>query len=491
MVEGYDRRTRYVGRVPYSVGATGNSPQSSGTIHTKSESVLSWRDNVEGAFVADIDVDPYNGWLSAQKELKYDEQRKVQRELQRAGLPGLPDYEVKEFVDNGHPFDKVSKFVNTSLRSRRSYISYPGQGSFVGYPYYTAGATVSSSARSQAPFQLTNASYLEWTFMPYEAYPLPEPPQEDLANYGKRAISIVAPGRPQVDMFRIIGELLAGIPQMPGKALLSQGSFASTGDEWLNMLFGVMPTYDDGINAGKVLLDISHALMQYRRDAGRIVRRKMEFPEIVRSAILTKDQINANSGKIYAGASSYGFNRKPITGGYTDLSSFQVRRDLPTSSELFFREVRTIKFAGAFTYYIPTSPDFAGKLGRYMTELDNVIRLRPTTTNVYELTPWSWLFDWFVDVRSQLDLASIAFDDNLVVNYGYAMEHSQRSVVCKTEFATPTPNPGVGFASTYTGFERKRRIRANPYGFVGQTGSSGWNPFRWSILAALGISRLR
>lgn len=493
MQSGYDQRSRFTRRVPYesSLPLQGVGSGYVGSISTRSENVISWRDNIEGQFLDETKVDPYMGYLTSTNEIKYEEQRRVQRELQRAGLPGLPDYEVREFVDNGHVFDKTTDYVNTSLRSQRRYVSYPGQGTFTGFPFCAVGAKVSSSAQGQMPFKMNTSSYLENNFFAQEGYLLPRPSVDELEDYGKRAISIVAPGRPQVDMFRVIGELLVGIPQLPGKALLTKGDFASSGDEWLNMLFGVMPTYKDAIDVGNVLKHITALLFQYRRDAGRIVRRKMEFPVISNSAIFTKDQIDANSGAIVAGGANYGFHRTPYIGGLGDSSSNRVRRDLPTTSEIFMREVRTVKFSGAFTYYIPTTPEFAGKVGRYLKELDRVIGLSPNSVNVYELTPWSWLFDWFVDLRSQLDLAQLAFDDNLVINYGYAMEHTNRSVVCKTELAGAAPVGGVSFASTYLGFERKRRIRANPYGFVGQTGSQGWNPFRWSILAALGISRSR
>lgn len=487
---GYDRRSRFVKRLPYKSSSRSSGSGYSGVIHQKAEEVLSWRDVPEGRFVPDVEVDPYMGYLASTNEAKYEQQRSVQRELERAGLPGLPDYEVKEFVDNGHVFDKTSDYVNTSLRSRRMYSTLPGQV-YEGYPFYTVGAQVSSANRGDMLFKMNSSPYLENSFFPNAGSVIPRPSDSDLESYGKRAIMILAPGRPRVDLFRAIGELFAGIPSMPGKALLTKQDLASGGDEWLNGLFGIMPTWSDAVDVGNVLKSISHALLQYRRDAGRIVRRRMEFPDIIRSAVFSKDQMEPNSGLIQAGASDYGFARKPFVGGMGSSSNNQVRRDLPTTSELFMRDVRTISFSGAFTYYIPTSPDFAGKVGRYVTELDRVIRLTPTTSNVWQLTPWTWLSDWFVDIRSQLDLVDVAFDDSLVINYGYAMEHTLRSMICKTELASPTPLSGVSFASTYLGFERKRRIRANPYGFVGQTGSTGWNPFRWSILAALGLSRLR
>ncbi len=486
---GYDLRQRHTGRVPTVTPTNVVGVNVYGSLCSKAEAVVSYRDNVEGELLLDSDVDPYMDFLSVDKTIKYKEQRLVQRELERAGLPGLPDYEVKEFVDNGHPFDKTSYEVNTSLRTQREFVSSP-YNPFIctGGPFYTAGAQVQSQHTDKMLFDMNSASsYTYNAFFPNDAFPMPPIPESELDDFGKRALSIVAPGRPKVDLFRGVGELLAGIPQLPGKALLSGNGISSGGDEWLNALFGIIPTYQDVVDVGGVLKNLSAALLQYRRDNGKVVRRSWNVPTVRRSSIITSDQLSLQGG-IYAGNTDYGLNRTGNTGSY---SSSQVRRDLQCKSELFMIEERTQRFSGAFTYYIPTTPAFAGNVGRYVTELDRVINLGPDASNMWELTPWSWLSDWFIDIGSQLDLASVAFDDNLVINYGYAMEHSKRSVVCKTELVSATPISGVTFASTYMTSERKRRIRANPYGFVDLTNTGDWNPFRWSILSALGISRLR
>jgi hypothetical protein len=171
------------------------------------------------------------------------------------------------------------------------------------------------------------------------------------------------------------------------------------------------------------------------------------------------------------------------------VQSYSAPAGMEIYSQLFMREMRRTSFSGAFTYYIPQSPRFLGNYGRYVAELDRVIGLSLNPTNAWQLTPWSWLVDWFVDVRSNLDLIELTYDDNLVVNYGYGMQTSTRTAIAKTQIWNPDPSFGLRFCSTKREAVRKRRVRANPYGFITST-SGDWSPYRWSILAALGLTKL-
>jgi len=109
----------------------------------------------------------------------------------------------------------------------------------------------------------------------------------------------------------------------------------------------------------------------------------------------------------------------------------------------------------------------------------------------WQLQPWSWLIDWFTDISENLAAIQVAHDDNLVMNYGYGMEETVRSLVLKTTFTEPNPkvNRGTQFLQTAWETRTKRRIRANPYGFVSSANNGAWTPYRMAVLAALGISR--
>lgn len=496
-MEGYDLRSRATQKVATKHLRYGVPSPYLGHAYQTLESVTSWRSNVASQPLDESIIDPYKGWLSVTADRRREEQRAIQNRLKAAGMAGLPDYEVQDFTDIGHPFVKDTYRVNTSLRAERKYMSLSTRPNELssGGPFWAGGTMISSERWGDSLFPLNSTddtgafTSVGRSFLPDRTIPLPS--DGELEDYGKRAISILAPGQPAFDMTRAVGELIAGMPSLPGRALFKDRDFSSGGDEWLNMLFGIIPTVADATNFAHVLRKFSTILCQYRRDAGRVVRRSMVFPEIVRSAIFSGSDIQSGfPGWIQCGR-GYGFN--PVAYGSTATVSTQtVMRDLYNmQSSVYQREMRTVRFAGAFTYYLPTTPGFMGRLGRYVQEMDHMLGLSLDPTTVWELTPWSWLIDWFLDIKQQIRLIEVAYDDNLVINYGYAMEHTYRSAVCKIELPSGSPKSDVHWVSTYLESERKRRIRANPYGFMGLEDTEGWNPFRWSILAALGLSRAR
>jgi hypothetical protein len=117
-----------------------------------------------------------------------------------------------------------------------------------------------------------------------------------------------------------------------------------------------------------------------------------------------------------------------------------------------------------------------------------VLGVLPNPETFYNLTPWSWLVDWKLNVGDVLKNITYLGKDGLVMRYGYIMEKIVRvetdtlsGLVSNTSSA---PYPTI--VQRYTTVS-KRRIRATPYGF-------GLNPAsfskkQWAILAALGISK--
>jgi hypothetical protein len=127
-----------------------------------------------------------------------------------------------------------------------------------------------------------------------------------------------------------------------------------------------------------------------------------------------------------------------------------------------------------------------------MVETDRLLGLTIDPSVAWQLSPWSWLIDWFIDIGDQMEALTVNFDDNLVLNYGYAMRTIERSIVAKVEYldtALAHKASGLRFVDTSLTSTQKRRIRANPYGFVLQTDGDFWSSYRLAVLGALGFQR--
>lgn len=486
-VPGYDQRTRKTSRVPYVSFASNGYNEYAGHSWEKTQSTISYRDSIEGKRVDPLVADPYGVFLARSNPLEeyLNPDDRLLINLESAGLAEPADYESKGFVDTGHPFSTVSSKVGTSLRQTRSYTSRPQGTTVRGGPIFAHGCSVRSGEQLFPMNDLVPNSFSLAT-------PIPMPTVDQLVSDAKVLYTRAAPGYPKVDVSQFLAELFGDFPRIPGKALLAMRDYQSGGDEWLNLAFGVIPTVGDGLEIASVLKDVSQQYLKLRKEAGKYTRRGRSLPLSSRTKTWSTTDLNTQ-GSIQGGP-GYGFNRFPVVGGSSTSNAYELRAG-PTSgvapiTEFSMSETREVYFKGSFTYYLPVPSGLFGRLGKYVEEYDRVLGLSLDPASVWALTPWSWLIDWFFDVREMITLATMSRDDNLVMNYGYGMETITRTCVQKSKFAAGFSNGGLTYCSSYSQSVSKRRIRANPYGFVSSGETGLLDPYRLAILSALGISRL-
>lgn len=487
-LSGYDQRDRRTGRVPYNLSRPATGLVSyAGHAYESSQRTISYRDRIEGRRLEPSEVDPYNGFLARGNPLPeyLNPSAELLSRLESAGLAEPADYEVDGFADNGHPFSTRMYKVGTSLRQTRTFTNTTGERITAG-PLFAASAIIPTS-KQVFPTSVRNDGVVRLS------EPLPMPSTDRLVNDGKLLYTRAAPGRPEVDITQFAAELFGDVPRIPGRALLSMKDIPSGGDEWLNLAFGVIPTIGDGLDIASALSDTTKRLLKLRRHAGTYLRRRVTLPLESNTQIFTNSDL-VHPGYIRGGP-GYGFDRFPTIGGLGDSTSQNLRAGGTSTdrvtTDVFQSETRDVSFSGSFTYYIPLPSGFLGRLRGYVEEYDRVLGLSLDPTSIWALSPWSWLVDWFFDVRELLDLISVSHDDNLVMNYGYVMETLTRTIVQKSRFQKGYANGGVTFCSSYNTASSKRRLRANPYGFVDQTATVSFDTYRLAILSALGISRLR
>jgi hypothetical protein len=104
---------------------------------------------------------------------------------------------------------------------------------------------------------------------------------------------------------------------------------------------------------------------------------------------------------------------------------------------------------------------------------------------LWNLTPWSWVADYFANIGDVMTNVSYFSQDNLLLRYGYIMREEKVT----DEWTWTGLIPGYGSISTSigAGSVTKQRLKATPYGFGLSTG--GLNTSQWAILVALGIAR--
>jgi len=288
---------------------------------------------------------------------------------------------------------------------------------------------------------------------------------QDQVKYGQRAISATAPTAPAAGITGAFAEIYRdGLPDLVGHLFAKGPGLKSAGHEYLNLEFAWKPTISDLKKICLSVIKSTETLRQFKRDGveGRYTRRRFSVPResTVVESIIPRDGLqNLTFSHTTAGAATTG----PIT-----------QTDVITTD---------IWFKGAFSYYLPVSDILMGKFERYESLANKILGTRLTPSVLYQLAPWSWLLDWFVDVGNAMSAADLLTSDNLVMRWGYLMRQTD---VFRTIRVPSNLGGGTTFINTYRS-TRKERWKASPYGFG--VNSDAFTPRQWAILAALGMTK--
>lgn len=278
---------------------------------------------------------------------------------------------------------------------------------------------------------------------------------------GAKLLSQAIPGRSDTATLNAVVELLRDFPKVMGSYLLRNRDLRAGGEEFLNWNFAVAPLIRDIKQIASAIIQSDELVRQYARDANRRVRRKRSLP-VVRNT----------SAPYYGTVWCYG---KGDT--YTPHG--------PGSQVM--TESERVWFSGEFQYWLPIGSSTLDKYQRWAQEANYILGLDPLNPQLWwNLTPFSWLVDWFANTQEVYkNISALAFDGT-VMRYGYVMRERR-----KTYSLAYNPNGlyALDSAHSHRVFTCKQRRKARPYGFgIDDTSLSGR---QYAILAALGLTQGR
>jgi len=321
------------------------------------------------------------------------------------------------------------------------------------------------------PMLITTALASSWTVPSPSSY-LPSSNQKKLD--GTKLWGMAVPTATEVSLASFLGELREGLPQLPGKSLAGKPGANASASEYLNWKFGVKPLKSDLQKLARGIVEFHKRVQQFQRDSGRNVRRRRSLGE-TRAYVDVKTEVPA--------AGWVNIQRKNNVDVFS--SDYYASSGKISASDLIERKTW---FSGAFTYFLSEAHSFLGKLERYEQLANHALGMEFDLDTAWELTPWSWLVDWFSDTGSFIHNLVALSNDNVVARYAYVMHHT---VVTRTYTVK-----GMQLRATATGptsvtcqvvNNYKTRTRATPYGF-------GFNMANLSgsqkaILGALSITK--
>jgi len=279
----------------------------------------------------------------------------------------------------------------------------------------------------------------------------------ELYSKGTTAIARTLPTNPAFDLSVAIGELRSdGLPSISGAELWKSKSLEAkhAGSEYLNVQFGWIPLVNDITNFCESVRDADKIIRQYVKQSDQKIKRTYTFPQ--------EDLNEVYTGSFFPlGSSDFGF-----LGG--SMSTFVHRKTW---------------FKGAYRYHLPISNGQLSKLQKYRLYAEHILGIRLTPEVLWNLAPWSWAADWFGNIGDVMTNISNLGKDGLVLQYGYIMSESIRTV-------DTTGYLDWAGAKRYTSSRSldvvKQRLPATPYGFGVSFASLSAKQI--AILSALGLS---
>lgn len=259
-------------------------------------------------------------------------------------------------------------------------------------------------------------------------------------------------------------KLIAGSTAKQGVRMLPK----KAGDHFLNHQFGWVPFLSDVEKAINVAIDSKEIIEKLSRENGKDVRRRRTLVTNSNQFLARKD-----SGWFMEPAGDTIGGLMEAEGAYREL---HVQQDVVVTS------------SGSFRYYRPEfdlgDPQYWGALNRLKREMTiHGARINPSF--VYNITPWTWLIDWFSNAGDHVDMITDWGSDGLAAKYLFVMAHTTTLV----KFIQFVPwKSGPARYELHRVIDIKQRVNANtPYGF-----SLSWGDLtarQLAILGALGLSR--
>jgi len=409
-----------------------------------SQSITGFRSNKTEGLSEDEDPSggAANSWQLT-KKLSSDYHKKEGRYFR-----GLSSY------DTGHEFSSIRGNVIYPTWVKDMYSGWEG------YPDFTAYSGI------LIPY-VANPAYPE--FRPADA--------SEINALGAKMISMTIPTKPEASLATAMGEAREGLPSTFSYALReAHQASRGVGSEYLNFVFGWKPLMRDIQSVALAVKSFGAKTRQLQRDSGRHIRRKCA--------------LEGRSDFVDRGlAASYVAMPRQHSDYQAEFfePSMECRVIDITRSDSWFR--------GAYSYLLAEGHSFFSRMERYEQQANRLLGTRMNADTIYQVTPWSWLIDWYADVGMFLRNVSALSEDSLVLRYGYVMheqsatrEYSIDNVRAihggiPRQYALGVPTR-VSMTFQLTS---KLRRRATPYGFGLKLESL--SPQRWAVLGALGMTQ--
>lgn len=283
------------------------------------------------------------------------------------------------------------------------------------------------------------------------------------------------PTKPEFELARFIGEL-RDLPRVTELLQFQALVPKNWGGSYVGYQFGVAPTHQDLMKAAEAVMQSDKIVREFAEQAKSIVSRRRKLQ-------LASDSSEGSSliGMGLQGAVNVG----PVA-VYRSLGS-STSRSLKCDTYLGYN--RELRVFADFEFYVADPYGYTSRMDSYMANAQKLLGSGTSLATIWNLTPWTWLSDWFLDIGSLLRYQQDVADNGLAARRsGFTIEDTYTASATLGSYSTSAYSNTLLGATTATCVEKRQwRYASSPYSMA-----FNWDlsDFQTAVLAALGISKM-
>jgi len=282
----------------------------------------------------------------------------------------------------------------------------------------------------------------------------------DMVSYGTTAIARTEPTNPNVSLAVGLAELKReGMPALIGheswkkRTLEAKKASKNGSGEYLNYQFGWAPLVSDVKGFADSVIRSDELIEQYRAGSDKPIHRRYDTPMAT--------TLNSKTGQAV-----------PVPSVFNQFGTGAATSTLSTRQW----------FEGQFRYHVPVGSNQLDKLKEHASYARKLYGIELTPEVLWNLAPWSWANDWFMNTGDIMHNVSALGRDGLVLQYGFTMSSA---ILVERHLTNFTYNGGFGQSSYVRTSTYKKRLTASPFGFGLSDGDLSNR--QKAIIVALGV----
>lgn len=285
------------------------------------------------------------------------------------------------------------------------------------------------------------------------------------------------PTKPTFDLTRFTGEL-RDAPSLFSKVNYIPDRISDFGGSYLNYQFGITPTASDLQKAAEAIIKSHDLVNEFVRQSAQTVHKS--HTEIIDS--------NSTSGTTSTHVSTQTSNVGPfivkhdLGGNYTSAGLVKV------SYAAYSRRIHHV--FSTFEFFVGDPYGYTTRMEDYLSKAKKLVGGGLTLPVAYQLTPFTWMLDWFYDIGGLLAYQQDVADNGIVQTYGGStITDEYYGSVSFSDGKMPSNSAAYTGGGTCNFYQRHSSRRpGSPYDM-----SPTWSmdPYKWAIVGALGLTKAK